>query len=72
MSSAGGGRVGESAREFMKFWKCKVVPATQVTAWRVLENKLATKGNLKKRRIRVVSPVCVFCGGGGVLFTFVL
>ena len=39
----------------MKFWKGKVVPSAQVTAWRVLENKLATKANLEKRGITVVS-----------------
>jgi len=43
-------------------WKCRVVPAAEVTAWRVLEDKLVTKVNLEKRGIRVVSSVCIFCG----------
>ncbi|XP_068492296.1 uncharacterized protein [Phaseolus vulgaris] len=46
----------------MKFWKCKVVPSAHVTAWRVLENKLATKANLEKRGITVVSSLYSLCG----------
>jgi len=32
-----GGRVGEREGDFMKFWKCKVVPSAHVMAWRVLK-----------------------------------
>ena len=54
--------VGENGTMFKKFWKSKVVPAALVTAWRVLENKLATKANLKRRGITVASSTCSLCG----------
>jgi len=47
---------------FKKFWKVKVVPSALVTVWRVLEDKLATKANLEKRGITVVSFMCSLCG----------
>ena len=54
--------VGENGMVFKKFWKSKVVPTTLVTTWRVLENKLATKANLERRRIIVASSTCSLCG----------
>ena len=36
-------------------------PFPLVTAWRVLENKIATKVNLEKRGIVLDSPLCSFC-----------
>jgi len=39
-----------------------VQPFALDTAWRVLENKTATRVNLEKREIVVDSPLCSFCG----------
>ena len=44
------------------FLNGKVVPTTLVTAWRVFENKLATKANLERREIIVASSTCSLCG----------
>jgi len=38
------------------------VLGAQVTAWRVLKNKLTIKANLKKRGITVVNSLCSLCG----------
>jgi len=34
---------------FSKLWRCKSVPTAVLMAWRVLENKFATKVNLSRR-----------------------
>jgi len=47
---------------FKLFFRIKVLPSAQVTAWRVLENKLATKANLLRHRIWVGSVCGCFCG----------
>ena len=54
-----GGSEGENDTVFKKLWKSKVA---QVTAWRVLVNKLVTKANLEKRGITVKSCMCSLCG----------
>ena len=46
---------------YEKFWKTKVFPSAQVTAWRVLENKLATKCNLVRRGVEFESYLCIMC-----------
>ena len=33
---------------FSKLWRCKFVPSALFTAWRVLENKIATRVNLER------------------------
>ena len=38
------------------------MPAAQVLAWRVLENKIATKVNLVRRGVAVQSILCCLCG----------
>ena len=44
---------GGDQYRFVKFWKTKVLPSAQVTTWRVLVNKLATKGNLVRRGVEL-------------------
>ena len=46
---------------YSKLWSCKVVPSALVTAWRVLENKIATRANLERRGVLVDSPLCCLC-----------
>jgi len=55
-------RVGENGMVFKKFWKSKFVPTDLVTAWRVLENKLATKANLERREIIAANSMCSLYG----------
>ena len=46
---------------FSKLWNCKAVPSALVTAWRVLQNKIATRVNLEKRGVLVESALCCLC-----------
>ncbi len=43
------------------FWRIKAQPSTHFTAWKVLEDKIASKGNLVKKGYvwKVVSVICV-------------
>jgi len=43
------------------FWNIKALPAVWVLAWRVLENKIATKVNLARRGVKTGVLVCCFC-----------
>jgi len=43
------------------FWKTKAFPSAHVTAWRVFENKLATKGNLARRGVELRNVLCIMC-----------
>jgi len=47
---------------FMEFWKLKILPSTQITAWWVLSNAIATKGKLLRRGISLVCDCCLLCG----------
>jgi len=44
------------------FGKVKALPSTQLRAWRVLHNIIATKVNLVRMSIIVDSAICVTCG----------
>ena len=52
---------GELSSLYNFFWSIKALPATQVLAWRVMENKIATKVNLARRRVETDGLVCCFC-----------
>jgi len=47
---------------FRKLWSCKAVPSAVLIAWRLMENKLATRVNLSRRGVLVVNSLCSFCG----------
>ena len=47
---------------FRKLWSCKAVPSALFTVWRVMENKIATRVNLKRRRVMLESYLCCLCG----------
>jgi len=49
---------------YEEFWRIKAQPSMQLTAWRVLEDKIASKSSLVKRGIRVESSACSICGEG--------
>jgi len=51
-----------SSSIFSKLWKCKTVPYVVHTAWRMLENKLATKVNLERRGMVIENSMCCLCG----------
>jgi len=52
---------GDPLSLYSYFWKIKALPSTHVTAWRVLENKIATKINLEKRGV-VIAWRVVYAG----------
>ena len=47
---------------FRKLWNCKAVPSALFTAWRVMENKIATRVNLERRGVMLESYLCCLCG----------
>jgi len=47
---------------FVKFRKTKALHSAQVTAWKVLVNKLATKGNFVRRGVKLENGLCSMCG----------
>jgi len=53
--------VEEVLRMYNFFWRIKAFPSAQVTTWRVIENKIAFKVNLKRRGIGVESNLCYLC-----------
>jgi len=46
---------------FVDFWRIKAQPSSQVTTWRVLEDKMTSIANLV-RGICLVSNICSMCG----------
>ena len=46
---------------FKMLWQTEARPSAQTTAWKVLLDRLPTKGNLIRRGVQVTSPLCVFC-----------
>ena len=47
---------------FSNLWRCKALPSAVLTAWRVMEDKLATRVNLSRRGVLVDSLLCCLCG----------
>ena len=47
---------------FSKLRSCKAVPSALFTAWRVMQNKIATRVNLDRRGVMVESSLCCLCG----------
>jgi len=55
-------KVGEFSPVYSKLWRCKVLPSALITAWRVMENKIATRANLERRGVVVENSLCCLCG----------
>ena len=51
-----------SSQELRKLWRSKAIPSAMILAWRVMENKLATRVNLSRRGVKLESLRCVLCG----------
>ena len=51
-----------SSQVLRKLWRSKAIPSALVLAWRVMENKLATRVNLSRRGVQLESLRCVLCG----------
>nr|XP_007149613.1 hypothetical protein PHAVU_005G084400g [Phaseolus vulgaris]ESW21607.1 hypothetical protein PHAVU_005G084400g [Phaseolus vulgaris] len=49
---------------FEFFWKVKTLLSKQILAWKVLQNKVATKDKLYRGGITIASDLCVICGEG--------
>jgi len=47
---------------YSKLWISKALPFALFTAWRVLENKIATTVNLERRGIVIDNLLCCLCG----------
>ena len=43
-------------------WSIKAQLSTQITTWRVLENKIESKVNLERRGISFAGNTCSMCG----------
>jgi len=46
----------------MGFWRLKEQPSSNITAWRILEDKKASKANLVRRGIGLTTNICSLCG----------
>jgi len=46
---------------FKILWSLKVAPTTQVLVWRVLWNRLPTRGNLVVREVQLANTLCPLC-----------
>jgi len=55
-------RGGESSSVYCKLWRCKALPSTLVTAWRVLENRVAFRVNFARRGVVVENSLCCLRG----------
>jgi len=53
---------GEFSPIYCRLWRCKVLSSAVFLAWRVLENRIATRVNLVRREVVVENPVCCLCG----------
>jgi len=47
---------------FLQVWRCKALPSAQVTAWRVLSNKITIRTNLEMCGVVVESLLCSLWG----------
>jgi len=47
---------------YSKLWRCKALPSALITAWRVLENRVASMVNLTRRGVVVENSLCCLCG----------
>ncbi|XP_068477366.1 uncharacterized protein [Phaseolus vulgaris] len=56
------GRGGEFSPEHCKLWRYKALPSALFTAWRVVENRIASKVNLVRRGVAVENSLCCLCG----------
>ena len=48
---------------FVGFWRLKAQPSTHLIAWRILEDKIATKANMVRRGNRYDHTIYVACAG---------
>ncbi|XP_068484829.1 uncharacterized protein [Phaseolus vulgaris] len=55
-------RGGEYSPVYSKLWRCKALPSALFTAWRVLENRIASRVNLVRRGVAVENLLCCLCG----------
>jgi len=55
-------RVGEFSSVYSMLWRCKALPSALFIAWRVMENKIATRGSLVRRGVVVENSLCCLCG----------
>jgi len=52
---------GDVVALYKSFWRIKAQPSSLFTAWRVMEDKIATKANLERSGINLGSNICCLC-----------
>ena len=55
-------RGGEYSPVYSKLWRCKTLPSALFTAWRVLENRIASRVNLVRHGVAVENLLYCLCG----------
>ncbi|KAL5145984.1 hypothetical protein HKD37_06G015903 [Glycine soja] len=53
---------GSDVSIFKLIWKLKVPPRAAVFTWRLLKDRLPTKGNLLRRNVLLQDEGCPLCG----------
>jgi len=51
----------ENSRFYKSFWRIRALSSAHVIAWRVIENKVASKVNLVRRGIQIECNLCSLC-----------
>ena len=46
---------------FTELWKLKIPSKASFFAWRLIQDKLSTKINLKRRNVEINDAICPFC-----------
>ena len=52
---------GEEREVHLGFWRLKAQSSAHLLAWRVLEDKIATKANLARRGVKLFTNICSLC-----------
>ena len=48
-------------RSFVFLWKLKIPPKPKIFTWRIIEDRLPTKLNLRGRQVEITDPMCLLC-----------
>jgi len=53
---------GDGVALYEGFGRIKVQPSSHIIAWRVIEDKIASKENFERRETSMVNNICSMCG----------
>ena len=54
--------LASDVRIFKSIWKMKIPPRAAIFTWRLLKDRLPTKGNLVRRNVTIQDAGCPLCG----------